>query len=274
VSGLVRPAHRLALALALGAGACEARVEGVPEGAVARAGEVVLWPEDVEGTLHQLGAYAQARFRGPEGRRELLDALVDTELLAQEAIDAGLGDDPRVEWAVVEELAALQLSTELERRLPRAHVAADEAGLAVWWRAHAAELMRPEQRSLEGVLFGELAPAEAALEACRLGTSKLSDYGTVVFTPLAERDDAEYPAFHDLLFDPALHEGDWLAHPVLSERRIVVGKVHRIVPAQVPPLDDPDTRERVVNAVWEERAAPIRAALLAELADRWPEQPP
>jgi hypothetical protein len=29
-----------------------------------------------------------------------------------------------------------------------------------------------------------------------------------------------------------------------------------------------------VNAVWEERAAPIRAALLAELADRWPEQPP
>src|SRR5688572_13563891 len=116
----------LALALSWLALAC-ATDEGVPDGKLARVGDVVLGPDDLAGVQAQLGAYAQLRFRGEEGRASLLEALVTAELLAQEAIAAGLGDDPRVHWAVLEEIATLARNAELERRVPYAEVAADVA---------------------------------------------------------------------------------------------------------------------------------------------------
>ena len=87
--------------------ACEARVDTVPEGAVALVGDQVIEAEQIEATHAQLDAFGQARFRGPHGRRALIDASISETLLVMEARDAGLADDPRVEWAVIEELAEL-----------------------------------------------------------------------------------------------------------------------------------------------------------------------
>jgi hypothetical protein len=245
-----------------------------PEGALARVDESTLTDEELEEIRAQLGAYAQARFRGPDGTRALLDALIEAELLAREAVEAGLGDDPRVEWAVVEELASLREAAELERRMPRASIAADVAALRAAYQDVLPELTRPERRSLEGVRFSELGPAERALADLTAGRVRLGDLGEVVRTPLASRDDQQFPGFHAILFDPGLREGDYLPAPVITERHVLVGRVAEIDPAVAPPFEDAAVQARLVEVVRARRAPEIRAEVLAELAERYPARGP
>lgn len=246
---------------------------GVPSGKVARVGDVVFGPEDVAAVGAQLGAYGQLRFAG-EGNTALVAALVDAEVLAQEAISMGLGDDPRVTYALLEEVASVHRSAELERRLPHAEVAADTLRLRAWYDAHRDALILPEQRAVEGVVFDDWRSATRAMTALGLGTTTLEELGTLVRTPLQRRDDREYPAFHPVLFDPSLRAGDRLPRPVIVGEGLLVGRVHEVVPAAAPPLEDPATHERVVEAVREEQLVEIRAAWAQELASRHPERAP
>jgi hypothetical protein len=271
-AGYARTVRRIALAMISFASAC-ATDEGVPEGKLARVGEVVLGPDDLAGVQAQLGAYAQLRFRGEEGRASLLEALVTAELLAQEAIAAGLGDDPRVHWAVLEEVATLARNAEFERRVPYADVAADGTALRAYYDAHPDELVVAEQRRAEGVLVATWAEAERALAQLQAG-SELAALGEVVTTPLQVRDDAEYPAFHRVLFDRALAAGDPLPQPVMVGERLLVGRVREVVaPARVP-FDDAVAQEQLVQAVRAPLLERAERELEAELAARWPEAPP
>lgn len=257
-----------------GALACSVSDEGVPPGKLAVVGDVVLGPEDLSGVQTQLGPYAQLRFSGPEGRGALLEALVAAEIMAQEAVDAGLGDDPRVQWALYEEEAALYLGAELERRVPREAVAADEAALRAWYDGHPDAYWTPEQRNLEGVAFASYAEAEAALAKLRAGEASLRDLGEQMATPLQARDDVEHPGFHPILFDEDLGPGDWLSAPVVVARTLLVGRVQQVIPATRRAFDEPQVQEQLVAAV---RAPLLEAAeqeLLRELAERYPEGAP
>lgn len=254
--------------------ACAVEDDGLSEGKLARVGDVELGPEDLAGVKSQLGGYAQLRFRGAEGRGALLEALVAAELLAQEAVDQGLGEDPRVEWALYEELATLHLSAELERRVPRERVADDEAALRAWYDAHLAEVTTPERRRARGVTFRRFDDAEAAHALLRQGVVKLEWLGEIVTTELQARDDVEHPAFHPMLFDPALSEGELLPDPAVVGQLVLVGVVDAILPPEPEPFDDPAVRERIVAAVRAPLLETARAELLAELAERFPEAPP
>lgn len=285
VLACARGAARGVVVLA-GALACSVSDEGVPPGKLAVVGDVVLGPEDLSGVQTQLGPYAQLRFSGPEGRGALLEALVATEIMAQEAVDAGLGDDPRVQWALYEEEAALQLAAELERRVPREVVAADEAALRAWYDGHLDAYWSEEQRNMEGVAFKSYAEAEAALERLRAGQATLRDYvepgvrsgvepgSEQLATPLQARDDVEHPGFHPILFDEDLGPGDWLSAPVVVARTLLVGRVQQVIPARRRAFEDPEVQEQLVAAV---RAPLLEAAtqeLLRELAERYPEAQP
>jgi hypothetical protein len=252
--------------------ACTVEDGSIPEGKLARVGDVALGPEDLAGVQSQLGSYAQLRFRGEEGRTSLLQALIAAELLAQEADKQGLGTDPRVEWAVLEEVATLHLNAELERRVPRETVAADEAALRRWYDAHQGELAVPERRRARGVAYRDYDAAEAAHHLLAIGAVELEWLGDVVTTEARPRDDVENPAFHPILFDPALAPGDLLSDPVLVGQAVLVAELDAILPPEVPPLDDPAVHERVVKAVRAPLLARARDELLAELAERYPEE--
>lgn len=263
------------LGLLLGVLGCPLEPQGVPAGKVAVVGDVVFGPEDLSGVSTQLGPYAQLRFSGDEGRGALVEALVAAELMAQQAVELGLDRDPRVDWAIVEEEAALYLSAELERRLPRQQVAQDTEALRQWYDAHPDEFTRPEQRSLEGVVFDSFGPAEDALARLRAGQTTLVELGEPIATKLQVRDDAEHPGFHSLLFDPSLGPGDWLAAPIVMAGKVIVGRVQQVVDPVRAPFDDPAVQERLVHEVRSVRLVPVRDELLAELAERYPQtQPP
>jgi hypothetical protein len=253
--------------------ACSVSDEGVPPGELAVVGGVVLGPEDLSGVQTQLGPYAQLRFSGPEGRWALLEALVAAELMAQEAMEEGLGDDPRVEWALHEEEAALYLAAELERRVPREAVAADRAALRAWYDAHPDAFWTEEQRNMEAVAFDDYPSAEAALERLRAGETTLGELGEQVATPIQPRDDAEHPGFHPILFEEGLGPGDWLSAPVVVAHTLLVGRVQQVIPATRRPFDDPAVQEQLVAAVRAPLLESARQELLRELAERFPESP-
>ncbi|MEM7153011.1 MAG: peptidylprolyl isomerase [Myxococcota bacterium] len=258
-----------------GFSACSLAEEGIPPGKLAVVGETVLGPEELSGVQSQLGSYAQLRFKGREGRGALLEALVAAELLAQEAIDQGLGDDPRVEFALLEEEAAVYLAAELERRVPRAEVAGDTAALQAWYDGHPDEFWRPEQRNIEGVVMPDSPSAEAALARLHAGEVTLAELGETIATPLQARDDHEHPGFHAIVFDPSvLSAGDLLPFPVVIARTIIVGRVQQIVAAKRRPFDDPQVQERLVQEVRAPLVAKAQAELMAELAERFPERAP
>jgi hypothetical protein len=217
-----------------------------------------------------LGAFGQARFRGADGRRALIDAVISEELLVQEARDAGLASDPRVRFAVLEELAELQRAAMLERRLPRAEVAADTAALRARYQAERASFTTPERRRLRAVRFDTWEAAEAALARLLAGEVELTDLGEVLSTIPMKRDDLEYPGFHSVLFDPALAVGDALAHPVASGNYVLVGELEAIEPAGLLPFEDPEVQEALVEHERAARLPPIEAELLQELEARFP----
>lgn len=246
----------------------------MPEGKLARVGETVLGPRDLAAARAQLDAYGQLRFVGAEGDRQLLESLVTAELLAQAAIEHGLGDDPRVQFALDEEVASVYLSSELQRRVPYEEVAADTAALREYYDAHPDAFTVPEQRSMQGVRFETFEEAEDALRKLEAGEADLSDFGEVVATPLQPRDDAENPTFHPFLFAQGVGEGDWLPHPVVIAETLLVGRVLGLEPSRIEPFDDPAVQEQLVAAVRAPRLAQAKADLLEELRRRYPETDP
>jgi hypothetical protein len=254
--------------------ACEARIEGVPEGALAVVGDQVIEAAQLDATYAQLDAYGQARFRGDHGRRALLDALIMEELLVQEARDAGLADDPRVEWAVLAELAQLQRAAMLERRLPRADVAADTEALRARYEAEQDRFFEPERRRMRVVRVDSFDAGERAIAQLLTGELTLDELagelGKPVLTPLMKRDDQEFPAYHTIVFDPALKVGDVAPRPLLSGQLVLVGVLDTIEPARTRAFEDPQVQELLLIAEWEARVPALEAELLAELRERFP----
>lgn len=259
---------------------CEARIETVPEGALALVGEAVIEPNWVESSHAQLDAFGQARFRGPHGRRALVEALIQQELLVAEARAAGLDHDGRVEWAVLEELAELQLAAMLERRLPRAEVAADQQALRARYERERERFVEPERRRMRVVRAASYDEGERALARMQSGMLTLDAYAleqdsSVARTPLMKRDDLEFPAYHRYLFDPDLAAGELVPVPVLSGELVLIGEVDEIQPAHRLPFEHPEVQEQLVTAEREARLQPdqpIMMALEAELASRFAER--
>lgn len=248
---------------------CEATVDTVPEGAFARVGDVVIEAAQVEASQAQLDAFGQARFRGPHGQRALVDALITEELLVQEARDAGLADDPRVEWAVLEELAQLQRAAMLERRLPRAEVAADTEALRARYERERARFITPERRRMRVVRVQTWDEGERVVARLAAGELRLDEIGGVVRTPLMKRDEQEFPAYHRALFGPGLGVGDLVPSPVLSGQIVLVGEIDEIEPERVRPFEDLEVQEQLVTAERAERLVAIEAQLQAELTSRF-----
>ncbi len=244
--------------------------EGVPEGKLAVVGPTVLGPEDVAAARSQVGKYGQLRFSGPEGEATMLEALIGTELMALEAEEAGLNNDPRVAFALREEISTVYLTTLLERAVPRDAVASDTDALRAYYDAHPDAFMVPEERSAQGVVLKTFDEADQALAALQAGTSKLTDLGDVFATPMQARDDAEYPAFHPYLFEEGVEVGDFLAHPVFLGESLLIGRVQKIAPAHLRGFDDPAVQEQLVEAVIQPQREAARAAIVERLAQGQP----
>lgn len=250
--------------------ACSAQIDGVPEGALARVGDTVIYPEDIEVQHAYLGAYAQRRFSGADGKRAMLEGIISQRLLEVEARERGLQRDPRVGWAPLEELARLQLSAELERRVPTHDVRENQAALRAYYEAHLDDFTEPERRSVRMVRFATLREAEAAHDKVRAGEATLEELGEVVRTTPEARNDHRFPGFHRAMFTEVDTVGQLLPRPILARDAAWVAELHAITPGPTRPFEDPAVQEELVTAVREPLAQAARQALMAELAAAYP----
>jgi parvulin-like peptidyl-prolyl isomerase len=166
----------LAVASGLLVGACKGK-ESAPAPAAAQVGAEVeakvlakvgdrtITVGDFLEALASLDEIDRARYESPARRKELLDALIETEALAQEARKQGLEKDP----AVAQELRmALRdaMLREIHRAVPKPE-AIDAAEVRAYYEAHLASYSEPERRRLQAIVVPS--EAEAKKAAAQLG---------------------------------------------------------------------------------------------------------
>lgn len=224
----------------------------------------------LDAVRQELPPYATQRFSGEPGQRALLARLVDLELIAGQARAGGWFDDPRVQWTLIERVAQNQVRALLERSVPRVPFEQDTQSLASFIEEHSEELRGPKQRRVWMARVDSWSEAARLELAIQEGRVEKEDVPNANLTPWMTRDDQQYPVFHRAVFDPALGPGEWLPGPVSIHGKVFIAQVQGIRSGELPSLDDPRARAKVVDAAI---LAPRQQALetyLQGLRARWP----
>jgi peptidyl-prolyl cis-trans isomerase C len=152
----------------------EAQVEAK---VLAKVGERTITVGDFLEALSNLDEIDRARFSSPARRKELLDALIETEALAQEALAQGLDKEPAVAQELRMGLRDAMLR-EIHRAVPKPE-AIDAAEVKAYYDAHLASYAEPERRRLQAIVVAT--EAEAKRVAATLGPEPSAQrFGEVV----------------------------------------------------------------------------------------------
>jgi peptidyl-prolyl cis-trans isomerase C len=139
------------------------RVDVEDSPVVARVGERKITAAELKARMAEYGPMARARLSVTEGKRELLDGMIRTELLAQAARARGLEDDFSVRRRLDEVLAEAFLQKDLEPR--RATVDVTDAELRARFEQDKAGFSRPERVRIAHLFLS--APEEPAAQRVR-----------------------------------------------------------------------------------------------------------
>lgn len=161
--------HLRGAVLWLSLAACSTPSPRGPDPVIAEGGGITLTASGLQAQLRGQPPVVRHGFRTPEGKRRFLEEALRFELLAQEARRTGLGEDPEVQLALKQALAAAHY-----RRFEQEQAAKEvpEADLRRWYDGHPEEFTRPARARPAVVLLaapeGSPARAEAGAAARRL----------------------------------------------------------------------------------------------------------
>lgn len=219
--------------------------------------------QDIEGVL---GPRAAKIFTADPELRTLRDQAMVIEALVDRGVAAGVDQDPRVEWAVIEELAERHLEAEMQRRVPYERIASDVTRLRAYYDGHPELFVIPEERGLRGYAYPRLDMAVAALDRLQAGTLAIEpEDPNFIELAVHPRDDEARSMMDPVLFTEGLAVGDPLPSVVVHNNYVVAGELNKLVPATREPFDDPAVQEQLVRAVRDPLVAEARQAYLAEL---------
>jgi peptidyl-prolyl cis-trans isomerase C len=143
---------------------------------LATVGDSLITAETIQRELEKIPPYQRANFETPEGKRILLDHLVERQLLLQAAIDAGLEEDSFV-VAQVEE-AMRQMESARQRALIQTYyesmvvdsVDVPEDTIMAYYEEHSDDIYHQDaQVRVAHILADDEEAAQAALEAVQAG---------------------------------------------------------------------------------------------------------
>lgn len=132
---------------------------------LAKVGEKTITLGDYARTLSRMDEFERLRYQTPERQAELLDELINTELLAQEAERRGLDRSPEYQAKLFLALRDERLE-ELRASLPPLESFSD-AEVGAYYEAHKTEFEEPERRRPLVIVTGGRAQAEAALRRAK-----------------------------------------------------------------------------------------------------------
>src|SRR5688572_8247674 len=113
-------------------------------------------------TLERMDPIERLRYQTADRRKALLDEMINVELLAREAEQRGLADEPETR-ALVQQLLRDEVLRKLRDGLPAPDALAP-ADVRAYFEAHRAEFALPELRRVEQIALADRAQAQAVLE--------------------------------------------------------------------------------------------------------------
>ncbi|MGA7745045.1 MAG: peptidyl-prolyl cis-trans isomerase [Polyangia bacterium] len=137
----MRPLHFwLPLALALTFG-CQNQSPGDGTPVLARVGDTVITARDLEARIGPVGRskYLVEHYSKPEKKRELLESLVQSEALYQEARRLGYDRDPAIKREMVNHMLQKEVDAQVNSQI------INDGDVEQYYQAHANEFSRPDQ---------------------------------------------------------------------------------------------------------------------------------
>jgi len=110
--------------------------------AVAHVGGEVITAEDFKRRIDEQSPFLRARYNTLERKKELLEALIRNELLAQEAQREGLDKSPTVREATKRAMIQELIKKQLDEKMSGADIADQE--LKAFYDAHVDDYVKPE----------------------------------------------------------------------------------------------------------------------------------
>jgi DNA-directed RNA polymerase subunit F len=136
---------------------------------LAKVGDTTITLGDFAAALEHMDQFDRLRYQSPERRKELLNEMINSRLLAQEARDKGYDKDPRTQ----EELRSVLRDAMLKDARKGAPLPADLPADQVhaYYDAHRAEFRDPERRRVSVIVTATLPAAQAVLDQAKKGLS-------------------------------------------------------------------------------------------------------
>ena len=111
--------------------------------AVAHVGGEVITAEEFKRRIDEQSPFLRARYNTVERKKELLEALIRNELLAQEAQREGLDKSPAVRDATKRAMIQELIKKQLDEKMSGADIA--DAELKTFYEAHLDDYVKPER---------------------------------------------------------------------------------------------------------------------------------
>jgi hypothetical protein len=249
-------------------------------------GGVTVTVGEFEDLLNDAPPSIRQSYSDPARRREQLESLVNTMLLAEEGRRRGLERDPDVAARIRRTLAQRTERTLILEAITPESVTDTE--VASWYQAHLTDFQQPEFRRATALFTADRAAAEAALTEVRRARMNLQRVRELV----RERSVDEPSRSHegDLFYfrregmvstgdgrvDPALaqavaalaREMDATAPVAVAGGRFAVAVLTGRRPALDRPLRDPDVGRSIRGFIVRQRREDRRTELLENLRAR------
>src|SRR5438128_3196397 len=169
----MKPRHALSLAAgalcALAIGACKKSSSGP---AVAHVGDEVITADEFKRRIDEQSPFLRARYGTLERKKELLEALIRNELLAQEAQREGLDKSPAVRDATKRAMIQELIKKQLDEKMSGADISDGE--LKAFYDAHLDDYVKPERARVYHI-FLTAKDAKEKAQAKAKGAALLKD---------------------------------------------------------------------------------------------------
>jgi parvulin-like peptidyl-prolyl isomerase len=235
---------------------------------LAKVGDRTITLGDYAATLERMDQFDRLRYQSPERRKELLEEIIDAELLAQDARQKKLDQQPETQQAIRQILRDALLAEARRGLPPPAEIPADE--VRAYFESHRDDFREPERRRVAHIVVKDkdtankvLALAKKAnarewgelflrhsLDAPKKGSPaapvELSgDLGIVGPSGDARGDNPRVPAAVRAAVFELAAPGDVLGHPVQAEGGFHIVRLVGKTDAHERSLSDADRSIRV-----------------------------
>jgi len=141
---------------------------------LARIGDITISAADLEQEIADIPVYMQTKFKTKSGKIELLNKMVENELLARAAVDAGLDKDPAI-MRKIDDSRKKILQNEYYRTHMKDKVGVPEEKIKQYYEAHKDKYKTKARARVRMIVFSDEKAAQKTLEDLKKAPARFEE---------------------------------------------------------------------------------------------------